>query len=148
MVVLFPARVKISGSGLRFASGKKGQIKKTVLIVNDEQAGRDAVRKALSETGHVLLEARDGTECISLARKHRPDLIILDIVMPGPDGYTTLARLKSDDRLAAIPVIIYPLGKGKIYHRIAVELGASGFLSPAAGAAQIKKKAEMVLASA
>ena len=125
---------------------EKTKMKKSILIVNDETTVRNSIKKALSESGYTLLEAGDGTECISLAIKRRPDLIILDVIMPGLDEFTTLARLKNDESTASIPVIIFPLGKGKIYRQIAVELGATDFLSQSGGMGKIKKKVEMILA--
>jgi CheY-like chemotaxis protein len=80
--------------------------KQTILVVEDERPIRDALRKKLTLAGYAVLAAADGKEGLALAIERRPDLILLDLLMPVMDGITMLAQLRADDRGTRIPVII------------------------------------------
>lgn len=77
----------------------------TVLVADDSDVVRDAVRRHLGEAGYVTIEASDGAEALALARSHEPDVILLDVQMPVLDGYQVLDALKQDEDLATIPVV-------------------------------------------
>lgn len=76
----------------------------TILIVDDEPENLAAMRQTLADE-HRLVFARDGAEAIAAAIKHLPSLILLDVQMPGLDGYAVCRALKADVRTQAIPVI-------------------------------------------
>jgi DNA-binding response OmpR family regulator len=78
----------------------------TVLVVDDEEIIRDLIGTVLLEEGYEVLEAGGGEEAIELARKQKPDVILLDIRMPGIDGIHTCRRLKRDQETKDIPVIM------------------------------------------
>ena len=71
--------------------------KKTILIVDDEKDLRDALATALADEGFNVLTAADGDEGLKMAFEHKPDLILLDLVMPKLDGYAVLDRLRLDE---------------------------------------------------
>jgi CheY-like chemotaxis protein len=71
------------------------------------------------------LTAGDGLAGLELAEKENPDLIMLDVKMPGMDGWTVLSRLKADQRLSKIPVIVFTAGDGADSSAKALESGAS-----------------------
>ena len=77
-----------------------------VLVVDDEEGIRVLCRVNLELGGFEVVEAGDGPEALERARSCQPDLILLDVMMPGMDGWEVLARLKSDDATAAIPVVL------------------------------------------
>ena len=77
----------------------------TVLIVEDNARNRKLVRDVLGHAGYETLEACDGEAGVALARERRPDLILMDINLPGIDGVEALARLRADAATAAIPVV-------------------------------------------
>jgi len=79
----------------------------TVLVVDDHPANRDLVVTLLRYRGHTLLQASDGAEALRIARAHRPDLIVTDLVMPVMDGYELVRELRSDPDLAETRVIFY-----------------------------------------
>jgi DNA-binding response OmpR family regulator len=85
------------------AAGLDGQ---TILVIDDEKSARDAIGNALSDVGYVIVTARGGRDGLKLAREYRPDVIILDVIMPDLDGWAVLRALKSDADLADIPVIL------------------------------------------
>ena len=70
----------------------------TILIVDDEPSVRKTVRRALCDQFDVL-EADDGESAVRMAATHHPNLIIMDILMPGKDGYTALAEIKRNPSL-------------------------------------------------
>jgi DNA-binding response OmpR family regulator len=78
-----------------------------IMLADDEQQVRDMVAFRLRNAGHQVVAARDGGEALQLAAAERPDLIILDVMMPVLDGFEVLRRLKADPALHTIPVIIF-----------------------------------------
>ena len=79
----------------------------TILIVDDRAVNRQFLAALLGLSGHRLLEAADGEEALTAARRERPDLILSDIVMPVMDGLQLVERLRGDPLLARTPVIFY-----------------------------------------
>ncbi|HDZ20459.1 hypothetical protein LCGC14_0162200 [marine sediment metagenome] len=77
-----------------------------VLIADDEQTCIDFVRASLSDMPCEVLEAFDGQQALDVARKHHPQLIILDIQMPERSGFDVFVELKKDEALASVPVIM------------------------------------------
>jgi PAS domain S-box-containing protein len=77
-----------------------------VLVIDDEPTVRDLMRRFLVREGFDVVTARDGEEGLALARQLQPSLITLDVLMPGPDGWSVLQGLKADPALAGIPVLM------------------------------------------
>jgi two-component system alkaline phosphatase synthesis response regulator PhoP/two-component system response regulator VicR len=78
----------------------------TVLVVDDDPQIVRVVEINLTQEGHAVRTAADGEEALAAVAQERPDLIILDVMMPRMDGFETLKRLKADPALAEIPVIM------------------------------------------
>ena len=80
----------------------------TILVVDDEPDIRLLVRFTLGLDGHEVVEARDGGEALDVVARHRPDLIVLDVMMPELSGWDALTRLKADhdERVRHIPVVM------------------------------------------
>ena len=78
-------------------------MKKKILIADDEPEIVNIVKKML-EDHYEVITASDGEECVAMAKKEKPDLILLDILMPKLDGWGALKKIKSDDELRDIPV--------------------------------------------
>ncbi len=78
----------------------------TVLIADDEHNIRHILDFSLNAEGFDVLSAHNGEDALAMALEHRPDLIILDIMMPGKGGIETCRALKSDPQTAAIPVVL------------------------------------------
>ncbi len=79
---------------------------KTVLVVDDEPDARDFLCTVLQDNGFATVTANDGTEAIAAIEQSPPDLVALDITMPEKSGVAVYRRLKEDDQLKAIPVIV------------------------------------------
>jgi len=76
----------------------------TVLVVEDNALNRKLVRDVLGHAGYRVLEAADAEQGIATARAERPDLVLMDIQLPGVDGIEALRRLRADEATAGIPV--------------------------------------------
>jgi two-component system, cell cycle response regulator DivK len=76
-----------------------------VLVVEDKDENLDLMIYLLDKSGHQAITARDGSEGVALAALIRPDLVIMDLHMPGMDGYQAAAQLSADPTLRSIPVV-------------------------------------------
>ncbi len=79
---------------------------KTILLIDDQPFFVTVQQEMLQRHGYRVLAAADGTEGLAMAKQHKPDLILLDIEMPGMDGFTVCEKLKQDHALRKIPVVI------------------------------------------
>ena len=77
-----------------------------ILVADDEQASIDFVRDALADVPCEVIAAMDGEQALARIRSDSPDLVILDIQMPKMGGFEVFAEMRSDEKLAAIPVIM------------------------------------------
>jgi adenylate cyclase len=77
-----------------------------ILVVDDNEVNRDILVTRLETHGYEMLQAADGEEAIAAAKKHLPDLILLDVMMPKIDGIEVTRRLKADDALPFMPIIL------------------------------------------
>jgi CheY-like chemotaxis protein len=98
----------------------------TVLVIDDDPDTRDLMRRMLAKEGYRVLEASDGEAGLEIARAAIPDVITLDVLMPGMDGWTVLSQLKTDPRLAAIPVVMLTITDER---NLGFSLGASEYLT-------------------
>jgi CheY-like chemotaxis protein len=78
----------------------------TILIVDDEAAIRGLLIELLGDEGYAVIAATNGRTALDLARQQRPDLIVMDVMMPELDGPETVRRLRAEAETAAIPVIL------------------------------------------
>lgn len=100
--------------------------KPVVLVVDDDRVTRDLTAGILRREGFGVRTAGGGEEALVIAAKEPPDVITLDVMMAGMDGWTVLARLKADPKLSAIPVIMLTIVDDK---KLGFALGASDFLT-------------------
>lgn len=80
--------------------------KKRILVVEDEPEFRLALRMRLQANGYEVMEAEDGMAGLAMARQQKPDLIMLDVMMPKMDGYKVTRLLKFDENYSKIPIIM------------------------------------------
>lgn len=80
-------------------------MKATILLIEDNPQNRYLTRFLLEQGGHAVLLAETGLQGLEMAAQHRPDLILLDIQLPGMDGHAVARALKSDPQLQSIPIV-------------------------------------------
>jgi type II secretory ATPase GspE/PulE/Tfp pilus assembly ATPase PilB-like protein/CheY-like chemotaxis protein len=127
-------------------SGPHGQPASKVLLVDDEDSLRKVMRDLLERDGYVVTEARDGVQALDQVDRVGPDIIVLDLNLPGLDGYGVLSHLRSRPATANIPVIVLT-AKGDEDNEVRVfELGADDFLTKPFRARALSARLEAVLA--
>ena len=99
-----------------------------VLVVDDEQAIRAVCRVNLAASGIDVLEAEDGQRGLDAARREQPDLILLDVMMPGVDGWGVARRLAADPATREIPIIFLTARAEASDKRLAQHLGGVGYI--------------------
>ena len=78
---------------------------KRILVIEDQEDNRQIVRDLVTASGYELIEATTGEEGLEVASRERPDLILMDIQLPGIDGYEVTRRIKANPKLRKIPII-------------------------------------------
>lgn len=102
--------------------------KRTVLVIDDEPEFVDAVKMRLEANNYEVVCAYDGKEGLDKARKQRPALILLDLVMPNVNGFEALSQLKTDPRTMNIPVVVLTAKTEVEYAMDAGKLGANDYM--------------------
>jgi CheY-like chemotaxis protein len=97
---------------------------KRILVLEDQEDNRQIIRDMLAATDYEIMEAKNGEEALAAVAKQRPDLILMDIQLPGIDGYEATRRIKADPALCSIPITQSPpirsVGRNKRRGRLAV----------------------------
>ncbi len=102
---------------------------KKILLVDDEQALVEMMTLRLEANGYQIIPAHDGQTALKLARSERPDLIILDVMLPKMDGYKVCALLKKDSRYAKIPILLFTAKAQSEDRKVGEEAGADGYVT-------------------
>lgn len=106
---------------------KKSAMSK-ILIVEDDPDIRELLRFNLEKAGYTLFLAEDGEKVLALARKHSPELILLDLMLPGVDGLEVCRTLKKDPELQRIPIIMVTAKGEEMDRVVGLELGADDYV--------------------
>lgn len=105
-------------------------MRKHIVVVDDDKEIREIITFVLTRNGFDVAVASNGTHLPDLLEACLPDLIILDVMMPGEDGYQLFYHLQSDPQTRHIPVIIMTAHAENIYARISLDLGATHVTKP------------------
>jgi DNA-binding response OmpR family regulator len=100
-----------------------------ILVVDDEADLVSVLRFGLEAEGFAVLDAADGEEGLAKAHQHRPDLMVLDLMLPKLDGYKVCRSLKFDDRFKDMPIIILSARSGAQDRQLALDMGADDFVT-------------------
>jgi len=100
-----------------------------ILVVDDHAENRDLLRASLEQAEYTVLTAASGDAALEAVARHRPDLILLDVMMPGLDGYEVCRRLKADPETAFLPVIVVTALQDFAHRLRGIEAGADEFLT-------------------
>jgi len=103
--------------------------KKRILVIDDEPELVKAVQIRVELAGYEVLVARDGQEGLEKARKEKPDLIILDLMLPKMDGYKVCGLLKADIRYSKIPIILFTARAQESDVKRGKEVGANVYIT-------------------
>ena len=99
-----------------------------MLVVDDERSIRLLCRVNLSASGMDVLEAENGLTALELARRERPDLVLLDVMMPDVDGWTVARELADDERTREIPIVFLTARAEAADKRMGQQLGGVGYV--------------------
>ncbi|HLD28768.1 MAG TPA: response regulator [bacterium] len=100
---------------------------KKILVADDEPDIVEVIRMGLESEGYSVITASDGLETIKKAKEEKPDLILLDIMMPKLDGFSANLRMKADETLSRIPILVIT-GKGEMKKIFEEHDGINGYL--------------------
>lgn len=101
---------------------------KSILVVDDEQDIVDLISYNLSKEGFKVTTASNGTEAVAQALLHRPDLVILDIMMPGMDGFEVCRALRTNPATSSVAIMFLTAKAGEIDQILGLELGADDYI--------------------
>jgi len=101
--------------------------RKRVLIVDDEPTVRRVVRKMLARD-YIVLEAKDGVEAVDVVRREKPDVVLMDVVMPKMDGVGACHLIKSDSDTSVVPVIMLSARVQELDQEYVKDVGADGYI--------------------
>ncbi len=116
----------------------------TILVADDEANIRRMLRQELSEAGYRVIEAADGAEALAQARQEQPDLIVLDVMMPGVSGFDVTSALKADERTQKIPIVILSIVEDR---ERGLRLGADAYLTKPVDTVRLLKVVETLIAT-
>jgi DNA-binding response OmpR family regulator len=116
-------------SGSTTAAADRGQTKRRILVVDDERDIVDLVRYNLNKNGYEALVATDGQQALQMAAREMPDLIILDLMLPGLHGTEVARRLKADARTAQIPIVMLTAKGEETDVVVGLTLGADDYVT-------------------
>jgi two-component system, cell cycle response regulator DivK len=129
-IVYFAAGRRPGFTDQRMASwGRRGTDLSTILLVEDTIANRALVVKLLKAAGHEVIEAADGEAGIAEAQANRPDLVLMDISLPGIDGWEALRRLRADDRTRDLRIVALTAHAMAGTREEALAAGFDGYMS-------------------
>ena len=109
--------------------GSMPSSKTRILIVDDEADLVSVLRIGLEIEGFEVIAASDGEEGLRKAREDRPELVVLDLMLPKLDGYRVCRALKFDERYRNLPIVILSARSGEQDRRLAFDMGADAFVT-------------------
>lgn len=119
---------------------------KTILVADDKPTGRELVRTVLEKSGYEVIEADNGLDALNLANRVHPDLIILDIHMPGLDGFGVIKELRAGGFFVDTPVIALTASAMQGDKQKALAAGFTGYISKPVSLGTLRAEVERLLA--
>ena len=120
---------------------------KKILIADDRSEVVELVRVSLESDEYEVIDASDGKEALEKIEKEKPDLVLLDVVMPHMSGFQVLERLKQDTQTNQIPVIMLTAQGQKLDREAGTKLGAHAYITKPFSPSTLLAKIQEVLAS-
>jgi two-component system cell cycle response regulator DivK len=122
--------------------------KSLILIADDRESSRELLRLVLERAGYEVVEAEDGEQALARARADHPDLILLDLQMPGLDGYEVLAALRREARFENLPVLALTASAMRGDRERIMEAGFTDYLAKPAGPEVLRETVARMLGDA
>jgi len=119
--------------------------KKTILVIEDEPEVRNFASRVLELEGYRVLQAEDSEEGVRLLREGRINLLLLDLRLPGHNGWAVLEQMKGEPELSAIPVIVFTASARVSRRERALKMGAADYLVKPLSAARLRKAVARIL---
>lgn len=117
----------------------------TILVADDERPIRKIIVSHLCHQGYHVVEARDGEEALALAESHQPDLLVLDVMMPGLDGFAVCERLRSDIATRQVPILFLSARREEADVLRGLELGGDHYLTKPFSPAELVGQVQAML---
>lgn len=116
-----------------------------ILVVDDDKSILKVVRSYLEQSNYQVLTASDGETALHTLRRERPDLLVLDLMIPAPDGWEITRRVRSDKALAALPIIILTARVEDTDKIVGLELGADDYITKPFNAREVVARVNALL---
>ncbi len=117
-----------------------------ILVIEDDPAGLRLVGYTLKKQGYEVVTASNGLEGLKKAREEGPDLVILDLMLPGVDGFEICHRLRTEPQTARLPILVLSGKTGDADRATALKVGANAYLVKPASPSEVIKQVESLLA--
>jgi CheY-like chemotaxis protein len=121
---------------------------RTLLIVDDEEGVRSLVRMTLESEQYEILEAKEGAEALAMVRKHTPDLVLLDVMLPDCSGIDVCRALKTDPQTASTTVVMLTAKAQSADLEDAEEAGADGYFTKPFSPVALMQRVERIFGAA
>jgi two-component system phosphate regulon response regulator PhoB len=119
--------------------------KGTILVIDDEKDLIELIRYNLEKEGYDIIAATDGQTGLEVATKHRPDLVVLDLMMPGIDGLAVCQKLRADQKVGRTPVIMLTAKATEADRIVGLELGADDYITKPFSPREVVARVKAVL---
>ena len=119
--------------------------KAKILVVDDDASSLELMEAMLVPNGYEIITANDGSKAVAIIVEKKPDLILLDIMMPGLDGYSTLAKIKENKTISKIPVVMLTAMGFQLNKELALRFGAVGYITKPVELAELLKTISRLL---
>ena len=113
-----------------------------ILYVEDNYENKLFVRRVIESMGHEMMEAETGHESLEIVKDRMPDLVLMDINIPGMDGLETASKFKGDDRLKHIPIIALTANAMKGDRERCLAAGCNGYMQKPIGVSDLRREVQ------
>ena len=111
--------------------------KAKIMVVDDDTQSLELIEAKLVPNGYEVITASDGSNAVAIITVKMPELILLDIMMPGLDGYSTLSKIKENKTISNIPVVMLTAMDFELNKELAHNLGAAGYITKPVDSAEL-----------
>jgi two-component system, cell cycle response regulator DivK len=118
---------------------------KRILIVEDQPTSRELLRAVLERQGHHVHETANGQEALQAVSEYMPDLVLMDLQIPAPDGYAVLKVIRSNNQLSRLPVLALTASAMQGDREKALQAGFTGYLAKPVALDDLRREVNRLL---